>query len=77
MSGAFRNAHSTRAAKVGFKPAREMSWDQAEDYLYAKLEQSQFLDHENTRSTGLSEFLDAKTYRPGLGTVPRKDPKPR
>jgi trans-feruloyl-CoA hydratase/vanillin synthase len=32
------------AAKVGYKIAAEMPWEQAEDYLYAKLDQSQFVD---------------------------------
>jgi trans-feruloyl-CoA hydratase/vanillin synthase len=66
-----KNPVVLRAAKVGFKHAREMSWDQAEDYLYAKLEQSRFLDKERGRESGLSEFLDGKTYRPGLGPYPR------
>ena len=39
-----KNPVVLRAAKLGYKHARTMSWDQAEDYLYAKLEQSQFLD---------------------------------
>jgi hypothetical protein len=33
------NPRVLRAAKVSFKKARLMSWDQAEDYLYAKLDQ--------------------------------------
>jgi trans-feruloyl-CoA hydratase/vanillin synthase len=56
-----------RAAKVGYKVAAEMPWDQAEDYLYAKLEQSQFLDAERGRQKGLTQFLDDKSFRPGLG----------
>ncbi|SFS97156.1 p-hydroxycinnamoyl CoA hydratase/lyase [Saccharopolyspora flava] len=55
-----------RAAKVGYKVARDMPWEQAEDYLYAKFEQSQFLDHTNGRQKGMSQFLDDKTYKPGL-----------
>jgi feruloyl-CoA hydratase/lyase len=55
-------------AKVGFKKARLMGWDEAEDYLYAKLDQSVLTDPEQTKQRGLSEFLDAKSYRPGLGT---------
>jgi len=66
-----KNPVVLRAAKVGFKHARDLSWDQAEDYLYAKLEQSQFLDAERGRETGLKQFLDDKTYRPGLGTYAR------
>jgi trans-feruloyl-CoA hydratase/vanillin synthase len=54
------------AAKVGYKIAAEMPWEQAEDYLYAKLEQSQFVDGAGARAKGMSQFLDGKTYRPGL-----------
>jgi trans-feruloyl-CoA hydratase/vanillin synthase len=43
-----------------------MSWDAAEDYLYAKLEQSQFLDTERGREHGLGQFLDEKRIKPGL-----------
>src|SRR6202142_65789 len=39
-----KNPVVLRAAKLGFKHAQGMSWEIAEDYLYAKLEQSQFLD---------------------------------
>jgi hypothetical protein len=52
--------------EAGFKHCRDMSSDQAEDYLYAKLEQSQFLDAEPGREQGLAQFLDEK--RIGLGS---------
>src|SRR3984957_2454428 len=45
------------AAKVGFRNSRGMDWELAEDYLYAKLEQSQFLDGEGGREEGLKQFL--------------------
>jgi len=67
-----KNPVVLRAAKLGFKHAREMSWDAAEDYLYAKLEQSQFLDREGGREQGLAQFLDAKTIRPGLEPYKRE-----
>ena len=60
-----KNPVVLRAAKLGFKHTREMSWDAAEDYLYAKVEQSQFLDAEGGRAEGLAQFLDEKTIRPG------------
>jgi trans-feruloyl-CoA hydratase/vanillin synthase len=66
-----KNPVVLRAAKLGFKHSREMSWDGAEDYLYAKLEQSQFLDSERGREQGLSQFLDEKRIRPGLETYER------
>ncbi len=66
-----KNPVVLRAAKLGFKHCRAMSWDQAEDYLYAKLEQSQLLDAEGGRAKGLEQFLDEKTIRPGLDTYRR------
>jgi trans-feruloyl-CoA hydratase/vanillin synthase len=59
------------AAKLGFRNARELGWDLAEDYLYAKLEQSQFLDGEGGREEALKQFLDEKRIRPGLQTYIR------
>jgi trans-feruloyl-CoA hydratase/vanillin synthase len=66
-----KNPVVLRAAKVGFKHAQTMSWDTAEDYLYAKIEQSQFLDREHGREQGLAQFLDEKSIRPGLETYRR------
>ncbi len=59
------------AAKLGFRNCRQLSWELAEDYLYAKLEQSQFLDPEGGRAEGLRQFLDEKRIRPGLDTYVR------
>ncbi|MFJ6570710.1 p-hydroxycinnamoyl CoA hydratase/lyase [Streptomyces sp. NPDC091292] len=69
-----KNPVVVRAAKLGFKHSRDMSWGQAEDYLYAKLEQSQFLDPERGREQGLKQFLDDKTIRPGLQAYERHAP---
>jgi trans-feruloyl-CoA hydratase/vanillin synthase len=66
-----KNPVVLRAARLGFKHCRAMSWDQAEDYLYAKLEQSQFLDQERGREQGLTQFLDEKRIRPGLESYAR------
>jgi trans-feruloyl-CoA hydratase/vanillin synthase len=67
-----KNPVVLRAAKLGLKHAQAMSWDTAEDYLYAKLEQSQFLDRERGREHGLAQFLDEKSIRPGLQTYRRE-----
>lgn len=61
------NTHVLRAAKVGFKKARQLSWDEAEDYLYAKLDAATGHDPEQGKQQGLSQFLDEKSFRPGLG----------
>ena len=66
-----KNPVVLRAAKLGFKHCGAMSWDQAEDYLYAKVEQSQFLDTEHGREQGLGQFLDEKRIKPGLQTYER------
>ena len=70
---ASKNPVVLRAAKLGFKHCRAMSWDEAEDYLYAKLEQSQFLDAERGREHGLAQFLDEKRIRPGLESYERPE----
>jgi trans-feruloyl-CoA hydratase/vanillin synthase len=66
-----KNPVALHAAKVGFRNCRLMPWDVAEDYLYAKLEQSQFLDGEGGRAEGLRQFLDEKRIKPGLDTYVR------
>jgi feruloyl-CoA hydratase/lyase len=67
-----KNPVVLRAAKLGFKHAQTMSWDTAEDYLYAKLEQSRFVDRERGREEGLAQFLDEKSIRPGLQSYRRE-----
>jgi trans-feruloyl-CoA hydratase/vanillin synthase len=60
-----------RIAKNGFKRCRELNWDQNEDYLYAKVDQSNYRDPEKGRAQGLKQFLDDKTIKPGLQTYKR------
>jgi trans-feruloyl-CoA hydratase/vanillin synthase len=60
-----------RAAKHGFKRCRELTWEQNEDYLYAKLDQSRLLDTEGGREQGMKQFLDDKSIKPGLQTYKR------
>lgn len=60
-----------RIAKNGFKRCRELNWDQNEDYLYAKVDQSNYRDPEKGRAQGLKQFLDDKTIKPGLQAYKR------
>ncbi len=60
-----------RIAKNGFKRCRELTWEQSEDYLYAKVDQSNYRDPEKGRAQGLKQFLDDKTIKPGLQTFTR------
>lgn len=66
-----KNPVVLRAAKNGFKRCRELTWDQNEDYLYAKLDQAQLRDTEGGREQGLKQFLDDKAIKPGLQTYKR------
>jgi feruloyl-CoA hydratase/lyase len=63
---AAKNAVVLRAAKNGFKRCRELTWEQSEDYLYAKLDQAQLRDPDHGREKGLKQFLDEKSIKPGL-----------
>ncbi|TMU28408.1 p-hydroxycinnamoyl CoA hydratase/lyase [Halomonas sp. ATBC28] len=66
-----KNPVVMRAAKTGFKMCRELTWEQNEEYLYAKLDQAQQLDPEQGREQGLKQFLDDKSIKPGLESYHR------
>ncbi|PUB48268.1 p-hydroxycinnamoyl CoA hydratase/lyase [Pseudomonas sp. GV047] len=66
-----KNPVILRAAKHGFKRCRELTWEQSEDYLYAKLDQAQLRDPEHGREQGLKQFLDDKSIKPGLQAYKR------
>jgi trans-feruloyl-CoA hydratase/vanillin synthase len=66
-----KNPVVLRAAKHGFKRCRELTWEQSEDYLYAKLDQAQLRDPEHGREKGLKQFLDDKAIKPGLESYKR------
>ena len=70
-----KNPVVLRAAKHGFKRCRELTWEQSEDYLYAKVDQSVLRDPERGREQGLKQFLDDKSIKPGLQTYDRKASK--
>ncbi|MDX9716390.1 MAG: p-hydroxycinnamoyl CoA hydratase/lyase [Thauera sp.] len=67
-----KNPTVLNAAKLAYKHCRDMHWDQSEDYLVAKAAQTAATDLEGGRTAGLSQFLDEKSYRPGLGAYNRK-----
>lgn len=66
-----KNPAALRTAKNAFKLSSEMTWEQAADYLGAKSDQLQFIDPERGRVQGMKQFLDDKSYRPGLGAYNR------
>ncbi|KXU83534.1 p-hydroxycinnamoyl CoA hydratase/lyase [Paraburkholderia monticola] len=66
-----KNPVVLRNAKHGFKRSRELTWEQNEDYLYAKLDQANYRDREGGREQGLKQFLDDKSIKPGLQSYKR------
>lgn len=67
-----KNPVVLHAAKIAYKNGRDMPWDISEDYLAAKAQQAAASDPERGRQKGISQFLDEKTYRPGLGGYQRE-----
>jgi trans-feruloyl-CoA hydratase/vanillin synthase len=55
-----------KAAKDAVRRVREMTYDNAEDFLVRAHEAACFFDAESPRR-GISEFIDHKSYKPGLG----------
>jgi trans-feruloyl-CoA hydratase/vanillin synthase len=66
-----KNPTAVRYTKEGIRAVKEMSVDQAADYLNAKSDALKYQDPENGRQKGMAQFLDDKTYRPGLGEYDR------
>lgn len=66
-----KNPLVLRYAVNSYKYVREMNWEQAAEYLTAKLDQSVMADPENGRAKGMTQFLDDKAFRPGLGNYGR------
>jgi feruloyl-CoA hydratase/lyase len=66
-----KNPTVLRQAKTAFRYSSRMSWDEAADYLFAKSDQSTFMDPERGREEGMRQFLDEKSYKPGLGAYRR------
>jgi feruloyl-CoA hydratase/lyase len=66
-----KNPTVLRAAKAAVRHVQSMSWEKSDEYLMAKSAQARFLDTENGRSKGLKQFLDDKSFRPGLGGYKR------
>jgi len=67
-----KNPTVLRQAKTAFRYSSRMSWDEAADYLSAKSDQSAFMDPERGREEGMRQFLDEKSYKPGLAAYRRK-----
>ncbi|QIL82286.1 p-hydroxycinnamoyl CoA hydratase/lyase [Diaphorobacter sp. HDW4A] len=61
-----KNPVALKATKDAIRRVREMTYDNAEDFLVRAQEAANSYDNEG-RKEGLRQFIDEKTYKPGLG----------
>jgi len=61
-----KNWATLKAAKDAMRRVREMTYDEAEDYLIRAQEALNWHDQSDGRHRGMKQFLDDKTYKPGL-----------
>jgi feruloyl-CoA hydratase/lyase len=62
-----KNPVTVKAAKDAVRRVKEMTYDNAEDYLIRAQEAANSFDPEG-RKEGIRQFIDDKTYKPGIGT---------
>jgi feruloyl-CoA hydratase/lyase len=65
------NPAVVRYTKEAIRAVRDMNEDQARDYLRSKQDSLSRNDKEIRDKVGMKQFLDDKTYRPGLGPYQR------
>ncbi len=62
-----KNPVALKATKDAVRRVGEMTYDNAEDYLIRAQESANSFDNEG-RKEGIKQFIDDKTYKPGLGS---------
>ena len=67
-----KNPWAIRYTKEAIRSVRDMNMEQAADYLRCKSDALQRVDKEQGRQEGMRQFLDEKSFRPGVGTYNRK-----
>jgi feruloyl-CoA hydratase/lyase len=61
-----KNPVALKATKDAIRRVSEMTYDNAEDFLVRAQEAANSFDNEG-RKEGIKQFIDEKTYKPGLG----------
>jgi trans-feruloyl-CoA hydratase/vanillin synthase len=67
-----KNPAALRYTKECVRAVRQMDVQQAADYLNAKSDALRLRDPEKGRAEATKQFLDDKTFKPGLGEYKRK-----
>lgn len=61
-----KNPTVLRGIKYAIRHVQEMPWEASHDYLMAKNSETLFLDPERGRTKGITQFLDDKSFKPGI-----------
>ena len=69
-----KNPIALKATKDAIRRVAEMTYDNAEDYLVRAQEAANSYDNDG-RKEGIKQFIDDKTYKPGLGAYDRSTKK--
>ena len=67
-----KNPVALKATKDAVRRVGDMTYDNAEDYLIRAQEAANSYDNDG-RKEGIKQFIDDKTYKPGLGAYKLKD----
>ena len=62
-----KNPVALKATKDAIRRVRDMTYDNAEDFLIRAQEAANSFDNEG-RKEGIKQFIDDKTFKPGLGS---------
>jgi trans-feruloyl-CoA hydratase/vanillin synthase len=68
-----KNPVALKAAKDAIRRVGEMTYDNAEDYLVRAQEAANSFDNHG-RKEGIKQFIDDKSYKPGLSAYNKKNP---
>jgi trans-feruloyl-CoA hydratase/vanillin synthase len=69
-----KNPIALKATKDAVRRVNDMSYDNAEDYLIRAQEAANFFDNDG-RKEGIHQFIDEKSFKPGLGAYDKSRQK--
>lgn len=70
-----KNPVALKFAKDAVRRVGTMTYDEAEDYLVRMQEAANFHDKSEGRKEGIRQFIDEKSYKPGLGAYDKSKAK--
>ncbi|HEY5711996.1 MAG TPA: p-hydroxycinnamoyl CoA hydratase/lyase [Allosphingosinicella sp.] len=71
-----KNPVALKATKDAVRRVKEMTYDNAEDFLVRAQEAANFHDKTEGRKEGIRQFIDEKSYKPGLGAYDKDRAEP-